>query len=257
MAVHVSIDASVATITLDRPRALNAVDEEMLAELDQAVGSVADDERVKAVLVTGAGEAFCVGLDLGLLERAFADPAYFRTVLERFKGVLIAIEALPVPVIAAVNGVARAGGFELLLACDIVLAAEQARIGDTHLAFGIVPGGGATQRAPRKLGWQRAIELILSGRWMDGGEAARIGLALRAVDGARLMDDARALAASFASLSRPCIAATKAAMRDGGASSLGGGLTLEIDRFMRYLETVPDAREGFDAWREGRAPTWP
>src|ERR1041384_3952854 len=142
----------VARATLNRPAAMNAIDEAMLSGLAEAVARVAADTSVKALILTAAGDAFCAGLDLELLGRAFADHGYFRDVLQRFHRVLLDLESLPVPVICAVNGLARAGGFELILACDLVLIADTARVADHHLAFGIVPGGGATQRAPRKLG---------------------------------------------------------------------------------------------------------
>lgn len=215
------------------------------------------DEEVRALVLTGAGETFCVGLDIDLLGRAFKDSSYFRDVLHRFNLLLRKLERLPVPVIAAVNGLARAGGFEIMLACDLVLIAEEARVADNHLAFGIVPGGGATQRAPRKLGPQRARELIFTGRWVEGEEAAEIGLALRAVPRSELDRSVEELVDQLRPLSRACLAATKRAMNVGADLPLEEALVVEIEEFMRYLAEVPSSREGYLAFVERRKPSWP
>jgi enoyl-CoA hydratase/carnithine racemase len=241
----------VAYLTLQRPAALNAIDEPMLAALER------DDEQVKALVVTGAGDVFCVGLDVQLLERGFADHEYFRGVLERFRRLLLDVEALPFPVIAAVNGLARAGGFEFALACDLVLIADEARVADHHMSFGIVPGGGATQRAARKLGDQRARELIFTARWVAGPEAVDIGLALRSVPRAQLASAAEELTSVFRSRSRPCLAATKQAMNEGRELPLEAALDVELTHFFRYLDEVPSSDEGFVAYRENREPRWP
>lgn len=255
--VQFDVRDRIAYLTLNRPAALNAIDEDVLAALPRCLEQADLDEAVKALVVGGAGEAFCVGLDIDLLGRAFADPVYFRDVLERYRDILCAIEALSVPVVAAVGGLARAGGFELLLACDLVVVAEEARIGDNHLAFGIVPGGGATQRAPRALGRQRARELVFTARWMDGREAASSGLALRSAPRARLGDAVEDLVAPLRTRSRAALAATKAAMNDGERDALRQGLDAEIERFMAFLTTDPAAAEGYRAFVERRDPEWP
>ena len=257
MSVEYEVRDRVGYATLNRPHALNAIDEGVLGDLAALLPQVADDQGVKALVFSGAGEVFSVGLDLGLLQKAFGDTTYFRDVLERFKTVLLGIEALPVPVVAAVNGLARAGGFELMLACDFVLIADEAKIGDTHLAFGILPGGGASQRLPRLIGRQRARELILTGRWIMGPEAVSLGLALRSVPRASLPDAVEELVARFRTLSRATLGATKAAMNEGEALPLAEALDLEIDRFIGFLDTEPTAREGFQASVERRDPVWP
>lgn len=229
----------------------------MLQSLPPVLRRVREDPDVKALVVSGAGEAFCIGLDIGLLERAFDDPGYFRDVLDRFKRILLDLESLPVPVVAAVNGLTRAGGFELMLACDLVIAAAEARVADHHLAFGIVPGGGATQRAPRKIGDQRARELIFTARWLTGDEAADYGLAVRAAPLSRLGDAVEDLVAAFRNRSRAALAATKAAMNEGAGLPLAQALDTEIEIFMRYITSDPNAAEGFRAYKEGRDPSWP
>lgn len=247
----------VAYLTLSRPEARNAIDEAMLEALPPALRRVREDAGVKATVITGAGDAFCIGLDIDLLQRAFDDPVYFRDVLERLKRILLDIASLPVPVVAAVNGLTRAGGFELMLACDLVVVAAEARIADHHLSFGIVPGGGATQRLPRKIGDQRARELIFTARWLTGDEAAQYGLALHAAPLTRLSDAVEDVVAPLRSRSRTALAATKAAMNEGAALPLMQALDLETDVFMRYLTSDPHAAEGFNAYREGRDPAWP
>jgi enoyl-CoA hydratase/carnithine racemase len=257
MSVKYEIRDRVGYATFNRPKALNAIDEEVLADLAALLPRVGGDPGVKALVFGGAGEVFSVGLDLGLLEKAFADTEYFRDVLVRLKRALLDVEALPVPVVAAVNGLARAGGFELMLACDLVLIAEEARIGDTHVAFGILPGGGASQRLPRLIGRQRARDLILTGRWIMGPEAVAMGLALRSVPRADLPAAVEELVARFRSLSRPALASTKRLMNDGFALPLEDALDLEIERFIAYLDTEPTAREGLRASLERRDPAWP
>lgn len=247
----------IGYLTLNRPDALNAIDETVLESFPKVLETAVSDQSIKALVITGAADVFCVGLDINLLTRAFEDLKYFRNVLEEFKNLLLQIEAAPLPVIAAVNGLARAGGFELILACDLVIAADEARIGDTHLAFGIVPGGGATQRAPRKLGHQLARELIFTGRWMKGTEAAEAGLALESVPRAGLDAAVDRLAEMLRPLSRPCLAQTKAAIKAGEDLPLEEGLDLELEYFIRFLEEEPTSREGYNAYIERREPSWP
>jgi len=255
-AVHFDVRDRVAYLTLNRPEVLNAIDENVITGLAEALESAALEPNVKAAVITGAGDAFSVGLDIDLLGRAFDDLKYFRDVLDRFKELLLAVQAMPVPVVAAVNGLARAGGFELILACDLAIVAEDARIGDTHLVFGILPGGGATVRAPRRLGDQRARELLLTGRWMTGGEAADAGLAMRAVAPTRLYDEVEALIAHFRPLSRAALTATKAALEATADLPLAEALDVELEHLIRLLETEPSAREGYQAFVEKRKPLW-
>jgi enoyl-CoA hydratase/carnithine racemase len=199
---------------------------------------------------------FCVGLDLDLLTRAFADLGYFGSVLERFNAALHDIESLDVPVIAAVNGLTRAGGFELLLACDLVLAADEARIADHHAAFGMMPGGGATQRLPRKIGDQRARALLLTARWLGGAEAVGWGLALDSVPRAQLAGRVDALTAELVDKPRACAGAIKDAVAAGAGLGIREAVQAEIDRFLRYMDTDRTGHEGFAAYREGREPSW-
>lgn len=255
-AVEIEIRDRVVHATLNRPDALNGITPEVMDGLEEAMAAVRADPTVKALVLTGAGRAFSVGLDIELLADAFADLGVFEKTVRRLKGVLCDLEALDVPVVAAVNGLTRAGGFELVLACDLVLTAAEARIGDTHLSFGIVPGGGASQRLPRRIGHQRAREIILTGRWLTGTEAADLGIALRAVPGDQLAAEVDALVAQFRPLSRACLSATKRAMVEGQDLPLGEALDVELDHFLRFLAEVPDADEGYRAFVEKRDPEW-
>jgi enoyl-CoA hydratase/carnithine racemase len=255
-ALRRQVQDRVLHVTIDRPESLGAVDEAVLEGLEAAIAAVRADRRLRALVITGTGDAFCVGLDLGLLRRAFGDLAYFRAVLERFNALLFDLEALDVPVLAAVNGLTRAGGFELLLACDLVLVAEDARIGDVHTRFGVLPGGGATQRAPRKLGSQRARELILTARWLTGREAVDYGIALRAVPRDALDGAVDELLAGLVDKPRDCLGAAKHAIVAGADLPLRAGVDLEVDTLLAYLASSPAGPEGFAAWLERRPPRW-
>jgi enoyl-CoA hydratase/carnithine racemase len=246
----------VAYLILSNPRELNGITEQTLDVLETVCQEIEASQSVRALVITGVEDVFCVGLHLRVLERAFNDHAYFRSVLDRFNTILFRLGALAVPVIAAVNGTCRAGGFELMLAADLVLAANEARIGDVHTPFGVMPGGGSTQRLPRAVGMQRAMEIILTGRWLDGSEATAIGLALRSVSRAQLEGAVEELLNRLRPQSRRCLAEVKAVMREGDRLDLRSAVSLETERFMRYLEESRDATEGFTAFRESRSPRW-
>jgi enoyl-CoA hydratase/carnithine racemase len=180
-ALDYRVDRRVAYARFNRPKQMNSIDETFLADVAWLIDEIRADDSLRAVVLTGVDRAFSVGLDLPLLQKAFGDHDYFETVLRRLNAFYVALEELPVPVVAAVNGIARAGGYEILLAADLVIVADTARVGDVHAPFGVPPGGGASHRLARRVGEQRAKELIFTGRWMDGPEVASSGLALRSV----------------------------------------------------------------------------
>ncbi len=217
---------------------------------------VEDRDDIRALVITGVGDVFSVGMDLTCLERGFEDHVFFREFLERFHRILLRLERLPVPTVAAVNGLTRAGGFELLLACDLAVCADEAQISDNHTQFEVIPGGGATLRAPRRLGMQRAKELIFTAHWIDGRAAERIGLVLRSVPRAYLDDSVDELVAAFREKSRDCLSAAKAAINNASDQSVEAGLRIELSEFFRYLDESPDPSEGFRAYLEKRPPTW-
>lgn len=246
----------VAYATFTTPARLNSITEQRLTDLEAVVAAVRADESLRALVLTGSGRAFCVGLDLGLLQQAFQDMAFFERQVRRLNAVLLDLEALPVATIAAVNGIARAGGFEIALACDLLIIADEARIGDNHTHVGVMPGGGSTQRLPRRIGEQRAKELIWSARWLSGQEAAAIGLALRSVPLADLSVAIEAVLAELRQRPRATIDVVKRTMHAGRHLQLTDGIELEIQAFVEYMGTLPYAREGYAASLAGRPPSW-
>jgi enoyl-CoA hydratase/carnithine racemase len=256
--VRVRREPQVMHVVLDGESTLNSLDPRVLDGLEVALDEAEADHDLRAAVVTGVGErAFSVGMDLTFLGTCFADPVgTFVPFLRRYHAVLSRLERLPVPVIARVNGLARAGGFELILACDLVVVADDVRVGDVHLAFGVPPGGGASQRAVRKLGEQRAKALVLTSDWLDGATMVRWGLALSSVARTGLDDEVERLLASLRGRSRSALAVTKAAMSAAPDLPLDAGLDYELELFERLLSTTSDLDEGYRAFVEGREPTW-
>jgi enoyl-CoA hydratase/carnithine racemase len=258
---HPTLDYStqgrVAHAVFARPAALNSITEQTLDDLNSVIASVQGDPSLRTLVLSGQGEAFSVGLDSELLDQAFRDLEYFEHVLTRLAAVCLSLEALDVPVIAAVRGVARAAGFELALACDLIAVADDAQIGDAHTAIGMVPGGGASVRLPRMIGVQRARELVYSGRSLSGREAVAIGLAFSSVPAAELDSAVAAIAATFTDKSRSALATAKRQINRGLGVDTPTGVEQERGELTRYLsEPGSDAIEGFRAWQEKRTPTW-
>jgi enoyl-CoA hydratase len=253
--ILVTTDGAVATITLNRPAVLNALNAELLDRLDDALRAVADDASVRAVVITGAGErAFAAGADIGELH-ALTGAVAGAAVARRGQRITEAIGALRVPVIAAVNGYALGGGCELAMACDFRIASENAKFGQPEVNLGIPPGYGGTQRTTRLLGTGAAMFLCLTGETIDAAEALRIGLVQRVVPLAQLGASARAIAESIAAKAPLAIAATKRAILDGAALALGDALALEALHFGSLIGT-DDFREGTQAFLDKRAPAF-
>ena len=245
---------AVATIRLNRPDALNALSPDLLDELSNAISAVAEDQAIKAMVVRGEGRAFCAGADLTFFDAAFGNPDQFTGYLKRLNSCLFQLEELPIPVIAVVHGFALAGGLELMLACDLALAAEDARIGDQHTNFGLIPGGGSTQRLPRRIGMQRAMELLTTGRWLSGSEAAEWGLILRAVAADDLDKELENLLAPLRIKSRPGLGWIKSVARRGQQLPLADGIALESLAFVQYMTTSDHPKQGIQAFKEKRQP---
>ena len=250
-------DGRVAHATFTRPGSGNSLSEQALDEINDVVARVQADQNVRTLVVTGQEDSFCVGIDEEVLEAALGDLEYFEHVLTRVAATCLSLEALEVPVIGAVNGLASGAGFELALACDVIVAADEARIGDGHTEAGLIPGGGATVRLPRTIGAQHARELIYSSRLVSGSEAAALGLVLRSVPLASLDASVAELAASFTDKPRRALAAVKRQINGGLGLDTPSGVEFERNEFIRYLrEPHSDALEGFRAAREGRPPNW-
>ncbi len=252
--IKLEIENSVATIRLNRPNALNALNSELLEELSDAISTVETDESVKALVVRGEGRAFCSGADLNFFETAFDDSSQLTPYIKKLNSCFLQLEELPIPVISVVHGFALAGGLELMLACDMTLATDDARIGDQHTNFGLMPGGGSTQRLPRRIGMQRAMELLTTGRWLSGAEAADWGLVLRAVPADSLDQELEELVAPLRTKSRPGLGWVKSVTRRGSDLSLTDGIALESSSFVQYSTTHSHPKEGIQAFKEKRQP---
>jgi enoyl-CoA hydratase/carnithine racemase len=241
-------------VVLNRPEALNATTATMLHELGEVISRAHHDEDVRALVLTGAGRAFCIGSDLAFLSDALkpGNLDQFRDYLIRINSVFLALEALPIPTIAMVNGKARAGGFEMLLACDLVILADDARVGDVHTPFGHMPGAGATQRLPRKIGYQLAFEIICSGRWLTADEAVSCGLAFRAVPRDQLRLATEEVVSSLVDKTRPSLGYIKRAMQRGMGLPLEDGIALESHCYLEYLATCAAPLEAFRVNQERR-----
>lgn len=244
----------VATITVNRPKSLNALNPRTMEEIETAIRVIAADEGIRCVIITGAGDkAFIAGADIGAMgtmsgfdEKRFA---------EHGLGVLRQFETLHVPVIAAVNGYALGGGTELALACDFILASDRAKFGQPEIKLGIIPGFGGTQRLPRRIGAARARELIYTGRMIDAQTAERYGLVNEVYAADELMNAARALAATIAAQAPLAIQQAKAAINAGIEMDLDNALRFETEAVALSFST-DDKREGMAAFLEKRDPVF-
>jgi enoyl-CoA hydratase len=245
---------AVATVTLDRPEVLHALDAAMFDELERAFAELAADARVRVILLTGAGErAFAAGADIrGLVE---TDAVSGRKVSERGQQVFWSIERCGKPVIACINGVALGGGCELALACTLRLASDRARLGLPELKLGLVPGYGGTQRLPRLIGRSAALRLMLTGTIVDAAEALRLGLVDEVVAAGELMARARAMAETIAGMAPLAVAGLLEAVGRGEALTLEEALRVEAEVFGRLCGSA-DKREGLTAFLEKRAAAW-
>ncbi len=252
--IQLEIENQVATLRLNRPDALNALSLALLEDFSNAVTGIAGDHSVKALVVRGAGRAFCAGADLLEFDAAFDDPARFNPYVELLNRCFLQLEDLPIPVLAVVQGFALAGGLELAMACDMIIAAEDARLGDQHANFGLMPGGGSTQRLPRRVGMQRAMELLTTGRWLSGREAAEWGLALRSAPADKLDEELESILTLLRPKSRTGLGWIKSVTQRGRDLPLRDGVALEGSAFVQYFTTSPHPRQGIAAFKEKRQP---
>lgn len=252
--LRVEREGAVATVTLDRPEVLHALDAAMFDELERAFAELKADAGVRVILVTGAGEkAFAAGADIrGLVE---TDAASGRRVSERGQSVFLQIERCGKPVIACVNGVALGGGCELALACTFRMASERARMGLPELKLGLIPGYGGTQRLPRLIGRSAALRLMLTGAAVDAAEALRLGMVDEVVAPAELMGRARAVAETMAGMAPLAVSGLLEAVRRGEGEAMDEAMGVEAEIFGRLCGTA-DKREGLTAFLEKRAAIW-
>jgi enoyl-CoA hydratase len=242
----------VGLITLNRPKALNALNDELMDELGQALLAFDADDGIGAVVVTGSDKAFAAGADIG----AMKDWSY----MDVFKSEYITrnwetLKRVRKPVIAAVAGYALGGGCELAMMCDFIIAAESAKFGQPEIKLGIIPGAGGTQRLPRAVGKAKAMDLALTGRLMDAQEAERAGLVARVVATDKLVDEAVAAATVIASYSLPSVLMAKEAINRAFEVPLAEGLLFER-RLFHSLFATADQKEGMTAFVAKRAPNF-
>ena len=234
-------DAGVATVTLNRPDAMNALSRDLRNAITRAFRELAADPETRVVILTGSGRAFCAGLDLKELggessdQRGAASDVDLVTAIRGFQG----------PVIAAVNGFAITGGFELALACDLIIASSEARFADTHARVGILPGWGLSQKLPRLIGVGRAKELAFTGNYLSAEQACAWGLANRVVPADELLDVCRALASDMLSCDPAALRGYKQMIDTGYGTSLDEGLAFEARASHDHMKGVtPEAIAG-------------
>lgn len=241
---------NVELIRLNRPEALNALNSELLCELADALCKADQDPKVRAIVVTGSEKAFAAGADIKeMSEKNYADMASERL----FADDADRVTATRKPVIAAVAGYALGGGCELAMMCDFILAADNAKFGQPEINLGIIPGIGGTQRLTRFVGKSKAMEMILTGRFMDAEEAERAGLVSRVVPAKKLIEEALSTAGKIAEKSAISVAAAKEAVKRSHEMTLSEGIRFERTSFQSLFATE-DQKEGMAAFLEKRAP---
>ncbi len=242
----------VALVTLNRPKVLNALSYALLSELDAVLEALDRDTACRAIVITGAGtRAFAAGADVRELAVETSDSLH---AADPFAAVDRA-GRLATPTIAAVRGFALGGGAELAMACDMLIAGDDAKFGQPEIAIGVIPGAGGTQRLARAVGRARAVEMVLTGRQVDAAEAERLGLVTRVVPADEVVERALELAARIASMPALAAAAAKAAVRATETLPIDEGLRYERDRFEALFGT-DDQREGMAAFLEKRPAVW-
>ena len=248
--IEVRIEADkVGVITLNRPKQLNALNDQLMDEMGAALKAFDADAQIGAVIITGSEKAFAAGADIGAMAKySFADA---------YKGDYITrnwetIRTIRKPVIAAVSGFALGGGCELAMMCDFIIAAENARFGQPEIKLGVIPGAGGTQRLPRAVGKSKAMDMALTGRMMDAAEAERAGLVSRVVPFDKLMEEALGAAILIAGFSQIAVMAAKESVNRAFEGSLADGVMFER-RLFHALFATQDQKEGMDAFVNKRA----
>lgn len=237
----------VAIIRLNRPEALNALNSELIGELNVELDRVEADSGIGAIVLTGSDKAFAAGADI----KEMKDKTYMQVIAEDFIGTWDRLARCRKPVIAAVAGFALGGGCETAMMCDIILAADTAKFGQPEIKLGVMPGAGGTQRLTRAIGKAKAMEMCLTGRMMDAQEAERSGLVARVVPAAELMAEAMKVAETIASMSLPAVMLTKDCVNRSYETTLAEGVRFER-RVFHSLFATADQKEGMAAFAEKR-----
>jgi enoyl-CoA hydratase len=242
-------EENIAIITFNRPEAMNALNNQTRAEFAAAIAEVAADDEIKVLILTGSGKAFVAGSDI----KEFSQTTPY--VAHNIQRLGEMVEKLEKPVIAAVNGFCLGGGNEIAMGCDIVIASEKAKFGQTEINIGIIPGGGGTQRLPRLIGVCKAKELIYTGDIISAEQADRLGLVNRVVPVDELVPTAKELANKIATKSAAALKLAKTAINRGTQTNLESGLKYEYELYSLAL-SLEDKAEGVNAFLEKRAPNF-
>jgi len=242
----------IATITFNRPKALNALNRELIKEFSDAVHRTCENEEIRVLILTGSGEkSFVAGADITELSTMNALQA--KQLSETGHNVLNRLQELPIPVIAAVNGFALGGGCEIALACDFIYASDKAKFGLPEITLGLIPGYGGTQRLSRLIGKNKAKELIFTGKMISAPEAFELGIVNKVVPSDSLMEEVLKTAGMIATKGKVSIRAAKQAVNHGTNSDLATGCKIEMDAFSLCF-AAEDAKEGTTAFLEKRKP---
>lgn len=247
--IKYEVSNAIAVIAIDRQEALNALDEDVMRELSDAISCVEKHKQILSLIITGEGRSFVAGADI-TVQKSF-DPAAGRAWSRMGSELFRRLEKMEVPTIAAVNGFALGGGLELAMACDIILASEKARFGQPEVTLGIIPGFSGTQRLPRRIGSSMAKELIFSGRIIGADEALTIGLVDHVYAADELMKEARGLAESFAANAPIAVRYAKACIERGMQMDIESAAALENELFALCFATE-DQKEGMQAFLDKR-----
>jgi len=247
-----AIEGRIAILTLNRPKALNALNDALMDELGAALAKLAANDEIGAIVLTGSEKAFAAGADIG----AMATWSY----MDVYQSEYITRNWDPIartrkPIIAAVAGYALGGGCELAMMCDFIIAADNAKFGQPEIKLGVIPGAGGTQRLPRAIGKSKAMDMVLTGRMMNAEEAERSGLVSRIVAAEKLLDEAKDAATVIASMSLPSVLMAKEAVNRAYESGLQEGILFERRAFHSLFAT-DDQKEGMKAFVDKRAPVF-
>ncbi len=250
--ILVETRGAVGLLTLNRPQALNALNSELMGELDQALRGFEADDAIGCMVLTGSEKAFAAGADIKEMQsKGFMD-VYMGNFIT---GSWETLSKARKPIVAAVAGYALGGGCEIAMMCDFILAADTAKFGQPEITIGTIPGAGGTQRLTRFVGKSKAMEMALTGRMMDAEEAERAGLVSRIVPAADLLEEALKTATKIAGLSRPAVMMAKDAVNGAYETTLTEGVKLER-RIFHSTFALEDQKEGMAAFAEKRKPEW-
>ena len=248
--INYQVEDGIATITFNRPKALNALNAALLDEFSKALDEIAADEDIRVLILTGAGDkSFVAGADI--TELATYNSLTAKTFSQKGHAIIAKLQALPIVVIAAVNGFALGGGTEIAIACDFIYASDNAKFGQPEINLGLIPGFGGTQRLPRLIGPNMAKELVFTGKMISSAEAQQFGLANKVVPQDELLEEVMRTAREIASKGKVSLRAAKQAINYGLNTDLATGIHIEVEGFgMCYASS--DAEEGTSAFLEKR-----